>query len=315
MIGNLKIKNKTTLQEITIGQDIDYDYVYEDDGIDWGTVPAQHNTYNYPRQVGSTISSTKIGERDITIIGYVYYFLTAEERENISRGERHAYGYDIIKKKKETLNNVINPNDYVRISVGDYYIEGKPSASVKYGSDGESNNEYFCQFLIIIYCSNPMFKKNTITKTVLSASNPMLHSPFVIPPFGIVGGRRNNYLILSVENEGNAEIGGRIILTAKGEVKNPSVENIGTGETITINKTLEAGEVVTITTIDGKEKGVTGNINGIEENYFKYWNFNNVWFKFQQGVTLIGYSTENNSENLLDVVVEINPEKFALEEQ
>ena len=314
MIGSFKIKNNTTGAEVLLGQDIDCDYVYKDDGLDWGSAPAQHNTYSYPGQIGSSISSTVIKERDISIMGYVYYFLTVDEMKDMPRSQWRDYGYEIIKRKKEQLNNIINPDNFVRLSINDYYIEGKPSSSVVYGKTMEENNEYFCKFLINIFCNNPMFKKNTITKTVLSGSYAMLHSPFVIPPYGIVGGRRNNYLMLSVENEGNAEIGGRIILTAKGEIKNPSVENVGTGETITINKTMQNGERIIISTLKGKERGIVGIIDEVEMDYFQYWDFRNTWFQFQQGTTLIGYSTENDSENKLDVVIEINPEKYALEE-
>ena len=76
MIERFKVKNKTTSREVIFGQDIDCDYVYKSDGLDWGTAPAQHNTYNYLNQIGVTISSTMIKERDITITGYVYYWLT-----------------------------------------------------------------------------------------------------------------------------------------------------------------------------------------------------------------------------------------------
>ena len=54
--------------------------------------------------------------------------------------------------------------------------------------------------------------------------------------------------------------------------------------------------------------------NGVERSYLQYWSFENKWLKFQKGTTLIGYSTENQSENLLDITIELNPEKFALEE-
>lgn len=314
MIERFKVKNKTTGKEFVFGQYVDCDYVYKSDGLDWGVATANHNTYNYPGQVGSYISTTVIKERDISIVGYVYYLLTKEDMQSMSRDMWNVYGYETIKQKKEQLSAVVNPNDYLRLSINNYFIEGKPSASIKYGNTEQENNRYFCQFLIQIFCNNPMFKKDTIVKTILSGDYPMLHSPFVIPPFGIVGGRRNNYLMLAIENEGDVEIGGRIILTAKDEVRNPRVENIGTGEGITINRIMSPGEQIIITTLKGPERGVVGIVNGIEMDYFEYWDFDNVWFQFQQGTTLVGYSTENAAEDSLDVVIEINPEKYALEE-
>ena len=314
MVSNFILENRTTQKQITFGQSDEYDYLFKSDGLDWGSVPAAHNTYNFPNQVGVSISSTKIKERDITITGYVYYLLTEDERKLLDRNMWNEYCYEKIKDKKRILSEVVNPSDYVRFIIGNYYIEGKPSSSVKFGNTEEDNNIYFCKFMIIVYCNNPMFKKNTITKTVISGSSGLFHFPLVLKKSGLPMSSRKNYLMLAVENEGNVEIGGKIIFKAKGEIVNPSVENLNTGETITINKTLQSGEIVTVNTVDGKEKGITGYLNGMTTSYFNYWNFENSWFKFQQGTTLVGYSTENAAENLLDVSIELNPEKFNLEE-
>lgn len=314
MITSFTLENLTTHEKVTFGMDIDCDYLYPPGGIDWGSVPAEHNTYNYPNQVGVSVFSTKIKERDITVNGHVYYMLSEQERNNINRNEWTEYGYSKIKSKKEKLNGLINPSDYVRISTGGYYIEGKPNSSVKYGIEERENNEYFCNFFISIYCNNPMFKKDTITKTVISGDTSAFHFPLILPSYGIVMGTRIDYLLLAVENEGNVQIGGKIIFTARGEVKNPSIENVNTGEKITIKKTMQSGEIITVNTNEGKDRGIIGYYNGVERSYLQYWSFENKWLKFQKGTTLIGYSTENQSENLLDITIELNPEKFALEE-
>lgn len=314
MITNFTMENMTTREKATFGQDAEHDYAYKPGGLDWGGVPASHNTYNYPNQVGVSIATTKLQERDISIEGYVYYILSAKEREENNRNEWVDYGYTKIKDKKKVLNDIVNPLDYVRIYTSGYYIEGKPSTSVQYGKEDSDNNSYFCKFLISIYCNNPMFKKETITKTVLSGDTPAFHFPLIIPSYGIIMGTRINYLMLAVENEGNVAIGGKIIFTAKDEVKNPAVENVNTGEKIVIKKTLQAGEVVIINTTQGQGRGVTGIYQGIEQSYLQYWSFTNTWLMFAKGTTLIGYSTENQAEESLDVTIEINPEKYGLEE-
>lgn len=312
MVSNFIIENRTTQENITFGQSDEFQYLIKE--VDWGNASASHNTYNFPNQVGVSISSTKINSRDITITGYVYYLLTKEEMTSLDRNMWEDYCYEKIKKKKKILDEIINPIDYVRVVIGNYYIEGKPSSSVKYGINEEENNIYFCKFLINIYCNNPMFKKNTVTKTVISGSSGLFHFPLVLKPSGIAMSSRKNYLILAVENEGSVAIGGKIIFKAKGEVLNPSVENLSTGEKITINKTLQEGEIVTVNTVDGKDKNITGYLNGVTMSYFNYWNFENSWFKFGKGTTLVGYSTENATENLLDITIELNPEKYNLED-
>ena len=314
MITKFEVRNMTTDDRITFGQDLDCDYLYQSQGIDWGNVSAAHNTYNYPGQVGVSIYSSKINERDISIAAWVYYVLSEEERQIIDRGEWGTYAYEKIKKKKDILSGVFNPMDVIRITTGGYYIEGKPAASVKYGTDDADNNIYFCKFQVTVYCNDPMFKKETIVKKVIKGDVPAWSFPWVLFDRGTVFGIRINYLTLVVENEGNVAIGGRVILSAKGTVVNPSVTNVETGEKMVINKTMIAGEKVVITTVEGEERGVVGIIGGVEQNYLKYWNFNNVWLKFPKGTSLLEYATENQAEERLEVIVEINPEKYNLEE-
>ena len=307
---NMKLNTKCKF-----GQDLDCDYLFQDGGVDWGIVPAEHNTYNYLNQVGNSISNSKINSRDISIEAYVYYIPTEDEKTQMSHDELIEYAYEKIKEKKKRLNDFVNPLHYIRLTVGNYYIEGKPSSSPKYGIQSEDNNKYFCKFLINIFCNNPMFKKTTETKTVLSGDIGTFHFPLYFEDdIRLIVGIRNNYLILLVDNEGNAAIGGKIIIEAKGEIVNPTITNILTDEYIKINKTLVAGEKVIINTADGSKKGVYGEYNNVESDYLQYWDFSNTWLKFESGSNIIGYSTENQAESFMDVTIELNPEKYGLEE-
>ena len=314
MITKFEVRNMTTEDRITFGQDLDCDYLYKSDGIDWGSASAKHNTYNYPGQVGVSVYSSKINERDISITAWVYYMLSDKERRTVPRRDWENYAYEKIKKKKDILSGVFNPTDTIRISTGGYYVEGKPGSSVKYGSDESDNKIYFCKFSVGLYCNNPMFKKETIVKEAISGDVPAFAFPFVLTEQGFIFGTRKNYLTLVIENEGNVPIGGRVILRSKGVVINPSIKNVETGEAMTINKTMSVGEEIIISTVDGAERGVTGSVGGVKQNYLKYWNFSNKWLKFPKGTSLIEYSTENQAEEQLEVFVEINPEKYNLEE-
>lgn len=315
MITEIIATNETLNTKYKFGQDIDCDYLYKDGGVDWGNVPATHNTYNYPNQVGDTISSTKIRNRDITIEAYVYYIPTEDEKLGLTPEQIREYVYNKIKEKKKKLNDFFNPLHYIKLTVGNYYIEGKPEATPQYGIQGSDNNEYFCKFLVTIFCDNPMFKKNTETKTVLSGDTPAFHFPLYFEPEPkVIMGTRINYLVLLVENEGNAAIGGKIIIEAKGEVENPTITNILTDESFTINKTMQAGEKIVVNTADGSDKGIYGYIHGAKVDYLEYWDFDNTWLKFEAGSSIIGYSTANQSETLMEVSIELNPVKYGLEE-
>lgn len=314
MISEFILRNMTSGKEVKFGKTVDCDYYYKSGEIDWGSVPATHNRYSYPGQVGDSISSTKLNSRDISIEGWVSYVMSAQEISNTPRVDRLSYGYKKIKERKAVLNEIINPNDIIRIEIGQYYIEGQPQASVIYGKEDDNNNEYFCKLGFSLLCNNPMFRKKTIAKSVTVGDTPMFHFTWIIPPEGYVMGVRNSYAMVIVENEGDVPVGGKITFKANGEVKNPSVELISTGETIKIMKTMHYGETIVINTKDGKERGVIGGSEDDMQNYFRYWSFSNSWIQFPQGDSPMGYRTENGAESLLTVSVDLNPEKFNLEE-
>lgn len=315
MVTEFVIENQTTNDVCTFGQTVDKNYLFKDGDIDWGVAEAEHSKYSYPGQVGTYISMTNLRERNVSIAGYVYFIVSKEERNRMGLQESHEYAYEKIKEKKKFLNALVNPNHFLKVIVGDYYLLGKPTQSIKYGTTFQENNEYFCRFYIDILCNNPMFFKITETKTVISSNVPMFMFPLAIPRIkGFYFGVRQNYLMLAIDNEGDTEIGGKIILKALDEIVNPTIENVISGEKITIDKTMQKGDKIIINTNKGSEQGVVGIVNGFEENFFKYWNFGNDWIKFQKGITLLGYYTDNGNENFLDVSVELNPQKLGLEE-
>lgn len=315
MISGFKLINKENRNFITFGQTISSECLYKEDGLDWGSAPATHNTFSYPSQLGEYISSTNVKGRDISITGYVYYIPSEAEKSDIPASKLLEYCYEEMNKKKEILNNIVNPTQVVRLEIGSYYIEGKPSRSIVYGSNIESNNQYFCSFLISIFCNNPMFRKITLPNTILSGTEPAFRFPLIFPQGkGIIMGIRSNYRLIAIDNEGNVPTGGIIWIKSNGTVTNPTITNIATGEFITINKTMTEGEIIEINTNDGNEKGIKGYINDEELNYFKYWDFENTWIKFPIGTTLIGFSTKEGDESLLEIQITMNPLKYALED-
>lgn len=314
MVSEFSIENQTTLEKVTFGQTIDKSYLYKNDGLDWGTAGAEHSTFSYPGQVGSYFSMTAIKERTITIVGYVYYLPSKEDIVNLSRMDIENKIERVIKNKKKTLNGLVNPNDFIKIKVGDYYIVGKPTQSIKYGNVYEENNEFFCQFLISVLCNNPMFKKETITRNVISGSNPKFHFPLVFPNVGIVMSERTEWRMLAIDNEGDTEVGAKIILEANGDVLNPTIESLSVGQSFTINKQMLKGEKIIVNTNEGDEKGIVGYYGGVESNYFQYWDVDNDWVKLPKGYSLFGFTTADGSESNLDVSIEFNPEKLGLED-
>lgn len=315
MVTGLIVENQTTKERVTMGMNPKFDYVYKENGLDWGFAPATHSTYFYPGQVGEKINMTNITGREIMITGYVHYIPTEGERSAYNKSDWVVLIENKIHEKKKKLNGLINPLDYVRVVVGNFYLEGKPTRSVQYGATREENNEYFCMFVINIHCPNPMFHKVVDPNTVIAGSSPAFHFPLSIADTGYKLSTRIDYLVISVDNDGDAAVGGVITLKADGTVENPVVENIETGEKFKIYKTMAKGDVIVVDTRLGETQGIKGGHGEATENYFKYWDFENDWIQFGIGSVLVGYSTDNGAETLLTVTIEIRPEKYGLEEQ
>lgn len=315
MIERFTLTNKQLSKQVIFGQDYDCDYLFQDDGLDWGIAQGEHSTYTYPGQIGSSISNSSVKERDIIISGFVFYVPTDEDKaSHLSRSSLQDFVYSKIKEKKEKLNELINPLNDIRITIGDYYIEGKPSQSISYGKTSEDNNKYFCKFLIYIFCNNPTFRKDVQISVANKSVQGAFHFPLVFnESFDFVMGIRTNYNSIFVDNEGGVEVGGKIIIQAHGEVKNIEIKNVLNDDTMKIVKTLQDGERIEINTRDG-EKSIKGFVQGFESNYLKYLDFGGDWITFTPGRTLISYLTENESESLIDISVEINPAKLALED-
>lgn len=310
MLEKIILENVSSGKRIELDQIGSTNYVFKEEEIDWGVANAKHNTYAYPGQVGSYISSTNVKERTVVLKGYITYTPTLSE---LARGKDEVLQIlnEKISSAKTALSKLVNPLQYLKVIVGDYYIIGKPEASARFGVKVEDNNEYFCKFTISLYCNNPLFHRSSKVQTILSGSEAGFHFPLILKNTGFIFGRRYSYSLINVTNDGDVPVGGIFTIEATGTVKNIKVENVYTGEFFIIYKTLVAGEKVVVNTIDGSERSIRGELNNEKNlNYFEYWGFEGEWLQFEVGTSLIGYSVEEGNQQNVNISLEINPEKY-----
>lgn len=302
MVEKLTIKNLRT-NNILIFDMEDADYLLYEGCIDWGSVETEHNTYQYVNQIGSTITDTTLGNRDVSISGWII-----------------GKDLSIIESKKKVLFNLINPLSEVEVQVGAWIINGKPNTNVRFSNNYKENNEVMCKFLIQIFCANPLFiMKSPISKKI-SQSIGSFHFPLTLPKEGIIMSSRRRDALAIVGNDGQNEIGLTITLKANGIVNNPTIINTNTFEKITINKILHSNEKIVIKTQRG-QRSVVGKINGIEENYLDYFDWDNTWLQLPLGTSIFTvYSTNSEGEQddsykLLDVTITYNLNSMNLVEE
>ena len=103
---------------------------------------------------------------------------------------------------------------------------------------------------------------------------------------------------VTVTNEGEAPAYWTVSFLALGTVKNPYVQDIDTGETVRVLKTLSAGESVTIST-EGEELAVTLTAaDGTETDGFQYLDIDSVPFRLALGENHIKTDADEGGEGL-----------------
>lgn len=287
MFDKIVLTNLSTQNSVTLDTE-DSEFVLGE--VDFGSVPGTHHTQKFFNQIGVYIENTTLEAREPSIQGWVI-------------GD----SYEKLRENKSILNKLVNPTQYLEAVVFDKYkLEFKPSSSIKYSSTLDLNNEVLCKFLIQGTCSDPLFSMVDTASSQVAYTAPKFRFPLIIPQNeGVVMGVRNPDRISILDNFGDIDSGFIVHLKANGSVVNPQIINVQTQEYIKLNKAMSSGESIIISTIDGKKK-VRGIVDGVEENYFGYWDFGSSWMKLSTGLNYLTYTAESGLE-VLDVEIEFAP--------
>lgn len=231
-------------------------------------------------QDGDTYLGNRIQSREIEIVGSI------RERDK-----------DRMRDYRRQMNRVLNPQysatltyeygDFRRVI--DCKIDNAPAFTRK---------AVFQDFTIQLLCLNPFWRKEAKTRDDIATWIGGLEFPVEIPlAEGWEIGYRQPSLIVNVYNEGDVQAGIRVEFRALGVVKNPSLLNVDTQEFIKLNITLQAGDILSVSTGYG-EKEVTLQRDGVTSDAFRYLDVDSTYFQLSVGDNLYRYSAEENLENL-----------------
>ena len=222
---------------------------------------------------GTKYIGTSINDRAITIVG------------NCRGG--HKYRDMLYRsfplKKNGTL--FYYEDDIVRKII--YQVE-----NIKF--DDKYSHNYF---QINLSCSNPYF--TDVDETVISLANwkKLFEFPFEITDDKIIFGTKEMSLLATVENDSNIEIGMRIVFNALGEVKNPSVTNVITGEILKLNETLNYGDKIEVTTYLN-DKNIYVTKQNVTERNNNILIFGSQFLQIRPGKNQFKFDAEYKPENL-----------------
>lgn len=202
--------------------------------------------------------------------------------------------------EKRKLCSIINPLHLVRVINESYTIEGYPVSTVKFAYNDEENITGLYKFVIDIVCPDPYWKDITKNKSEIALWKGMFHFPLLIPKQkGIIMGLKQPSLIVNVYNKGHVETGMMIEFRAKGTLSNPSLFNVNTRESIKINKSMVAGEVIKVNTNYG-EKRIENILNGVTTNILNLIDLGggDTFLQLDVGDNLLRYDADINPSNL-----------------
>lgn len=283
MVEGIKLQNVETRAVLTLDMVSTPDFILN--SVDWGAVESTHHSFKYVNQIGVYVTGTSLEARSVTIQGWVI-------AENES----------MMTIRKTTLNRFFNPHQAVDLFYKDYVLRFLPNTSIRYSTVIAENNEVICKFKVEGYCPDPLFGEQVESKVAAASTQAMFHFPLIIsetpnPPGGIIFGLRQPSLIFTVTNNGAVDVGMKIVFRASGTLTNPSLIEVNTQKFFKVNKTMVAGEEITIDTIIG-EKKIEGYLNGITSNYFKYRDLDSEWLQLKVGDNLFRYDADQNVGNL-----------------
>lgn len=204
--------------------------------------------------------------------------------------------FNYIKRK---IMNIFNPNIKGSIILksinGDKKLDLIVTSSPKFST---TSYKYRQEVNIRFIALDPTWKDIDETKTEIALWKGSFMFPLIIPiDEGIKMGYREPSLIATVNNLGDITTGMKIEFKALNTVDTPQLINVETQQFIKINKIMNPGEVITVTTDDTNEK-VYCNENNVITNGFKYWDLYSTFLQLEVGDNLFRYDAKEGLDNL-----------------
>lgn len=244
-------------------------------------IKAEINKTKGVGQDGTTVENVNLSERPLQILGTI---------KGSSKEE--------LEKYRAKLLQVFNPKikGTLHYEYGDVkkrircQVEDAPKFT-------KTSNFKYQTFLINLICPNPFWLDILEVKEEIALWKGDFSFPLELTEDGIEIGHREPSLIVNVFNQGDVECGMRVEFKALATLTNPSILNVNTQQYLKINKTMTAGEVITVTTGFGNKK-VESKLNGVISNAFNYIDFQSTFLQLDPGDNLFRYNADVNLDNL-----------------
>lgn len=251
------------------------------DGI--GNVGVILHSQKSPNQDGETLLGENLATRNVNIQGSILSsnvitqrrFLQTVFNPKLGQGTL-TYIYGNIQKKARCI------------------VDSTPA----FPSGNQNKGHGYQRFLVNLIMHDPFWLDIEESKEEVAIWRGSFEFPLEIVEEGIELGYREPSLIVNIYNKGDVPCGMKIQFKALATVVNPSLFNVNTRQYFKLNKTMDAGEIITVTT-HFQNKRVELNKNGITSNAFQFITDYNVTFlQLDTGDNLLRYDADEGIENM-----------------
>ena len=205
-----------------------------------------------------------------------------------------------------TSRNIIKTNDGVvcsqaktepaNLNWGYVYVAHMPLTDIIFGligSDITSSTELNAYLAAQEAAGTPVQVAYQLATAEVNADDPLK-----IGEHGIIMGLRSPSAIATITNTGTLPCGFIITFQASGTVENPKIIDINTQEYIRLSHTMQAGEVIRISTLDNN-KTVRQIIGEDSINAFNFLDFaNSTFLQLAVGINYLRYDADSGLDNL-----------------
>ncbi len=244
---------------------------------DMGNAPVKHQSSKAPYQDGETYIDT-IFDSGNPVLEFV---ITGSNRQEVLDRRLTVLRYFNPKLGVGTLKWVQDDG------ITTYWLDCIPLQPIFPSGRGRSATHQMT--IIQFFAPNPFWYNPAQVQQIMVGFSGGFSFPFSFPfNLGTVGSQIN------VINSGNIET--PVMIYFYGEVVNPTIKNITTGEDLIITKTVNNGDILIINTAFG-EKAAMILSGGVYTNAFEYVNPNSIFWKLKPGGNIIKYTVTSEGAN------------------
>ena len=239
------------------------------------------NTFKAPDQDGAFFINSTLDTRLITIEGTI-----VAANANEAHGLRNQLLRLFTPKAQGTL----------------VYRDKKISCVVEDIKLAVTSRQRVPSFLISLLCPSPYFEAIEQIRAELAQWIPLMMWPLEIPTStGFMFGMRQPSQIITLINDGDAPTGCLITFNALGNVTNPELMDVDTGEYVRILRTMAGGEKIHVYT-HFASKRVLSELDGNITNIFNTLDPASTFLQLAVGTNLLRYDASDGLD-LLEVSV------------